>query len=112
MRYDYSEADIMRSIMIALSADGHAVFRANIGMFFTKDGRPIKTGLPTGFSDLFGFRASDGRAWFMEVKGEKGRVTTEQSAFLNAMQMRGALAGVVRSIDDARELLRFPHQPV
>ena len=105
MKYDYSEADIMRSIMIALSADGHAVFRANIGLFFTKDGRPIRSGLPTGFSDLFGHRAKDARAFYLEVKSIKGRATAEQDAFMAAMQARGAIAGVVRSIQDARLLL-------
>lgn len=100
-----NESDLMRSIMIALSNDGHACFRANVGLFFTKDGRPIKSGLPTGFSDLFGFR-SDGRAYFMEVKTATGRIRPEQAAFINAMQLRGAIAGVVRSVQDARELLR------
>lgn len=101
-----TEADLMRSIMIALSEDGHAVFRANVGQFFTKDGRPIRTGLPPGFSDLFGFRAGDARAFFLEVKTPTGRVSKEQAAFLSAMERRGAIASVVRSVDDAREVLR------
>jgi hypothetical protein len=101
-----SESDLMRSIMIALSADGHAVFRANVGLFFTKDGRPVSTGLPVGFSDLFGFRAGDARAFFLEVKTPIGRATAEQRAFVDAMQRRGALAGVVRSVEDARGMLR------
>ena len=100
-----SEAGLMREIMIALSADGHAVFRANVGLFFTRDGRPIRTGLPPGFSDLFGFRASDARAFFLEVKTPRGSVTRQQEAFLEAMRRRGARAGVVRSVDDARQLL-------
>ena len=96
----------MRSIMIALSNDGHFVARANVGLFFTKDGRPIRSGLPTGFSDIFGNRLGDARAFYLEVKTSTGRATTEQMAFLNAMKMRGAIAGVVRSIDDALGLLR------
>lgn len=111
-KFDYSEADLMRSIMIALSNDGHFVARANVGLFFTRDGRPVSTGLPKGFSDLFGHRQGDARAFYMEVKSTTGRVTTEQQAFLSAMKMRGALAGVVRSVEDARELLRISHQPV
>ena len=99
----------MRSIMIALSNDGHFVARANVGLFFTRDGRPVSTGLPKGFSDLFGHRQSDSKAFYLEVKGATGRVSVEQQAFLNAMKMRGAIAGVVRSVDDARELLRISH---
>lgn len=100
-----SESDLMRSIMIALSADGHAVFRANVGLFFTKDGRPARTGLPVGFSDLFGARVGDARAFFLEVKTATGRATLDQRRFLQAMANRGAITGIVRSVDDARSLL-------
>lgn len=92
----------MRSIMVALSTDGHFVARANVGLFFTKDGRPVKTGLPKGFSDLFGHRLWDCRAFYLEVKTAKGRATPEQQAFIAAMQKRGAIAAVVRSVEDAR----------
>jgi len=99
-----TEADLMRSIMVALSQDGHAVFRANVGLFFTKDGRPVRSGLPVGFSDLFGFRP-DGRAWFLEVKTPTGRASPQQLAFIAAMQGRGAIAAVVRSVEEARSAL-------
>lgn len=102
-----SEGDIMRTIMIELSAAGHFVARANVGQFFTKDGRHVTTGLPNGFSDLFGFRAGDARAFFMECKTNTGRTSKEQVAFLAAMQARGAIAGVVRSVADARQLLEL-----
>lgn len=105
-----SEGDLMREIMLALSEDGHQVFRANVGLFFTKDGRPIRSGLPVGFSDLFGFTAC-GRPFFFEVKTATGRATAEQLAFLAAMLRRGAVALVVRSVSDARNALRFPHHP-
>ncbi len=98
----------MRSIMVALSEDGHAVFRANVGLFFTADGRPVKTGLPVGFSDLFGHRAGDARAFYLEVKTPKGRPTDQQLAFIAAMQKRGAIAAVVRSVDEARQVLANP----
>ena len=102
------EGDLMRSVMVALSEDGHFVARANVGLFFTRDGRPVSTGLPAGFSDLFGFRASDARAFFLEIKTRTGRVSPQQIAFLAAMQRRGALAGVVRSVDEARAFLSQP----
>lgn len=101
-----NEADLMRSIMIALSNDGHFVCRANVGLFFTQDGRPIRSGLPVGFSDLFGNRRDDAKAFYLEVKTPTGKVSTEQMAFINAMKIRGAIAGVVRSIEDAQKLLR------
>jgi hypothetical protein len=100
-----NEAALMRMIMLALSDDGHYVARANVGTFYTIDGRPVRTGLPVGFSDLFGHRASDARAFYLEVKTRTGRPTREQLAFLAAMQARGAIAAVVRSVDEARKLL-------
>lgn len=98
-----TEPDLMRSIMLALSEDGHAVFRANVGLFFTADGRPVKTGLPVGFSDLFGHRAGDARAFYLEVKTPKGRATPQQLAFVESMRRRGAIAAVVRSVEEARQ---------
>lgn len=103
----FKEADLMRSIMITLSAQGHFVARANVGQFFTKDGRHVTTGLPKGFSDLFGHRAGDCKAFYMECKTPSGRISPEQIAFLAAMQARGAIAGVVRSVADAEELIRL-----
>lgn len=100
------ESDLHRAIMLALSEDGHAVFRANVGLFFTADGRPVKTGLPVGFSDLFGHRAGDCKAFYLEVKTQAGRPTVQQLAFVEAMRKRGAIAGIVRSVDEARQLVQ------
>ena len=96
-----SEADIMRCIMMALSHEGHFVARANIGLFLTRDLRPVHSGLPTGFSDLFGHRKQDARAFYIEVKSARGVASKEQRAFIAAMQERGALAGFARSVEQA-----------
>jgi hypothetical protein len=95
----------MRSIMAALSADGHFVFRCNVGRFRMADGRWFDTGLPPGFSDIAGHRAGDARAFYLEVKTQVGRVSPEQLQFIAAMQKRGALAGVVRSVEEARSVV-------
>ncbi len=97
-----TEADLKREIMVVLSAEGHFVARANVGLFFTADGRPVRSGLPVGFSDLFGMRAGDARFFVLEVKTAKGRASPEQLAFIAAMKKRGALAAIVRSVEDAR----------
>jgi hypothetical protein len=90
----------MHAIMLALAERGHTVFRANVGLFFTKDGRPVHAGLPVGFSDLFGHRP-DGQAWSLEIKTDIGRVRPQQAAFVEAMRKSGARAGIARSIADA-----------
>ncbi len=95
----------MRAIMLALSADGHFVVRVNVGKFRMADGRWFDTGLPPGFSDLAGHRAGDARAFYVEVKTPTGRVSPQQTAFIAAMRARGALAGVARSVQEARNIL-------
>lgn len=100
-----SEADLMRQIMLALSEDGHMVFRGNVGLFYTRDGRPVKSGLPVGFSDLFGY-TRQAQPFFLEIKTDTGRVSKEQEAFLSAMRQRGAIAGVARSVEQAVSMLK------
>lgn len=82
------------------------LFRANVGSGVTYDGRHFDTGLPKGFSDLFGFRLSDGRAVFIEVKNIMGRVRPEQQNFIEKMRSYGALAGIARSVEDARKIIQ------
>ena len=80
------------------------MFRVNVGKVRTADGRYFDTGLPKGFSDLFGFRP-DGQIFFIEVKNETGKLRPEQKKFIEQMQKRGALAGVARSVEDAMEIV-------
>lgn len=105
------------------------IFRANIGSAWTgskvqklpgnrvliHDARPFSTGLPPGFSDLFGLVSVEitpemvGQrvAIFtaLEVKTPRGRVSEKQGNFLQAVNDNGGRAGVVRSVDEALELI-------
>jgi hypothetical protein len=99
------EIDVQNSIRLALNPYA-IVFRANVGSFKTADGRVVTTGLPKGFSDLFGFRKSDGRMFFIEVKNEKGRLRKEQVYFIETMKEKGAIAGVARSPEEAIALIK------
>lgn len=81
------------------------IFRINVGQGFTKDGRYFNTGVPPGFSDLFGVRKSDGKAVFIEVKTSKGKPTEKQQNFLQMMKLNGAIAGICRSAEDAINLV-------
>ena len=98
------EHKIMNEIRLGV-ADECVTFRANVGKVKTPDGRYFDTGLPVGFSDLFGVRKSDGKAVFIEVKTSKGRVSEKQQNFINAMKENNAVAGVCRNIDDAKKLI-------
>lgn len=95
------ETDLMRLAMIELSKRGHLALRANVGQFYTRDGRPVRTGLPVGFPDTFGARHPDGAFFAVEFKMPGGRLRPQQRDTLNALRARGLRAGVAYSIDDA-----------
>ncbi len=80
------------------------VFRANVGTF-KQGNRFISTGLPKGFPDLFGFRKSDGKMFFIEVKNIKGRLSPEQINFGKQMEEMKVLYGVARSVEDAFKIV-------
>ena len=98
------EHAVQNEIRIALSPYA-TIFRANVGKIRTPDGRFFDTGLPKGFSDLFGFRHSDGRIFFIEVKTKTGRISPEQKNFIEQMRLRGAIAGIARSAEDALKII-------
>ena len=99
-----TESLIQNQIRVGLSKAGHAVFRVNVGKVKMQNGRWFETGVPKGFSDLFGFRP-DGRIFFIEVKNETGKLRPEQKIFIEQMRKRGALAGVAKSVEDAMEIV-------
>lgn len=78
-----------------------------------RGGRPLHAGLCVGSSDLLGWRTVDGVAQFVavEVKSAKGYASAEQERFIDAVEGAGGCAGIVRSVEDARELLRSAAKP-
>lgn len=101
-----SEHEIQNEIRLALSNNDCLVFRTNVGKVQMKDGRWFDTGLPAGFTDLMGVRLSDGKAFFIEVKNEKGKVRPAQERFIKKMMEHGLIAGVARSKEDALNIIR------
>lgn len=109
------------------------IFRANIGQAWTGNkidklpgnkvvihgARPFNTGLPAGFSDLFGLvsvtitpdMVGQKVAVFvaMEVKDEKKKPSDKQKNFLKAVNDNGGRSGVVRSTEDAVRVLEGGH---
>ena len=112
------------------------LFRANVGRAYTsndvvkvprkmpvvmgprdvllRNARPFDTGLPPGFSDLFGMVSVEitpdmvGRkvAIFIAPEVKDGaRVSPLQRNFINAVNDNGGRAGVVRSVADAEKLV-------
>ena len=99
------EHAIQNAIRVELSKTC-IVFRVNVGKGYTPDGRYFDTGVPVGFSDLFGHRKSDGRAFYIEVKTPTGKVRKDQIKFIEQMRACGALAGVARSVEDAIKIIQ------
>lgn len=97
------ETDLQNKIRVGVS-DIAVTHRINVGTFKVGK-RYVSTGVGPGFSDLFGHRKSDGRAFYLEVKTESGVASENQEKFLEAMQKSGAIAGVCRSVAEARQLL-------
>lgn len=96
-----SEHSIQKQIQLALSKHQCTIFRANVGKIHTPDGRFFSTGLPSGFPDLFGFRWTDGKIFFIEVKNAKGRPRADQVVFHKMLQSHNIIHGIARSTHDA-----------
>ncbi len=107
------EIDIMDRIR-SLGTGDLRLFRNNVGLAYTRDGAPVRFGLANGSPDLIGWKRvtvtpdmvgqTVAVAVGIEVKTATGRIREEQARFLAHMQEFGALAGVARSIEEARTI--------
>lgn len=100
------EQSIQDSIRVALAQAGYVVFRTNVGKVKTADGRWFDTGLPSGFSDLMGYKPSNGRIFFIEVKTKTGRRRKDQVLFANGLRDKHVIYGVCRSAEEAVKIVR------
>ncbi len=100
--------------------DGVVCFNNETGQAYVADGRsrcaacggaertrPIRYGLGGGGgSDLVAICAPYGRAVFLEVKTGSGRLQDNQKTFKRLVERFGAIFAVVRSVDEAVELVQ------
>ena len=100
------EQAIQDSIRVALAEHGYIVFRTNVGKVKTADGRWFDSGLPTGFPDLVGYKPSNGRIFFIEVKTETGHRRKDQVNFANGLKNKNVIYGVARSAEEAVTIVR------
>lgn len=124
-----SEHALQNAIRNALCDEG-LFFRANVGQAWTgsrierlpggrvliHDARPFTTGLPAGFSDIFGevpvvvtpemVGQTVGIFSTVEVKSLRGRATDPQERFIAAVKRAGGRAGVARSVADAIDIVK------
>jgi hypothetical protein len=110
------ELRVQNEIRLELGRGPTRLWRNNTGALKDATGRLVRYGLCPGSSDLIGFRTVTitpdmvGRkvAVFaaIEVK-DGGRATAEQQAFIAMVRERGGIAGVARSVDEARAILQL-----
>lgn len=112
-----SETTLQNEIRLALGKRANVrMFRNNVGLFKTQDGRNVQTGLCVGSSDLIGFQSltitpemiGQKIAVFtaIEVKTEKGKVSPQQDKFIEMVARFGGIGAIVRSVDDAMDVLK------
>lgn len=112
-----AESVLVRQTLLALSDAGCTVWRQNTGMGWAGtiigrtpttitllNPRPLHAGLCVGSGDLIGI-APDGRFLSVEVKAGRGRPTSEQLTFQDAVLRARAIAGIVWSVDEALALI-------
>lgn len=113
-----SEQELQQRIRLELGRGPVRLWRNNVGALRDERGRLVTYGLCKGSSDLIGLRQvligpeHMGRtlAVFsaLEVKAARGTLSEEQRKFLQLVQQQGGLAGMVRSLEEARQLLLLP----
>jgi hypothetical protein len=114
-----SETAIQQQVRLSCSQGPARLWRNNSGKLpDPKTGRWVQFGVASpGGSDLIGYRqvtigpehVGKTMAVFaaVEVKTATGRATPQQLAFVEHVRQAGGIAGVVRSVDDARRLLEL-----
>lgn len=108
------ERNVQNLIRLNCSKGNTRLFVNDQGVATVGD-RTIRYGLGVGSTDLVGVHTIVitpemvgriiGVAVFAEVKTDTGRLQEHQENFINQMLKMGAIAGVVRSVEDMNNLL-------
>lgn len=115
-----SESDLLAEIRLRCGNGDTRLFRNNVAKAWVgevvhqdrrditlRNFRMLHAGLCLGSSDLIGWTCRNGAALFtaIEVKYGRTRTTPEQVRFLDAVRKAGGIAGDVRSVEQAVNLL-------
>lgn len=96
---------IQNDIRNAVGMHDCHVFRTNVGKVRMPNGMYFDTGLPKGHPDLYGFKHSNGKIFYLEIKNETGRPRPEQIKFHEMLTHNGIIHGIARSTDDALKII-------
>lgn len=98
-----TEADLMRSIMLACTSANTRIFRNNTGRLQNNRDQWVTYGLGIGSSDLIAIR--EGIFCAIEVKLPGKKASKEQMWFIKTIRNMGGRAGVAHSVDEAVQIL-------
>jgi hypothetical protein len=111
-----NEQQIQQEIRLAVASPNIRLFRNNVGKIKDATGRLVTFGLCNGSADLIGFKSvtitpemvGQNIAVFvsLEVKTPKGKISEPQQAWCDMVARRGGIAGICRSVEEAKELLK------
>jgi hypothetical protein len=100
-----AESAILHAVLARLgSRPGVRCWRNNTGAGRTFSGDAIRWGLK-GSADILGLIAPQGRFLAVEVKTPDGRQSSEQVSFQRMIEKHGGIYLLVRSADEAEQLL-------
>lgn len=100
------ERTVLRAVLSALAIHPSVAWavRMNVGAFNNGAGNYVRVGF-VGCSDVIG-QLRDGRFLAVEVKRPGGKVTDDQSAFLDRVATHGGVGFVAYGVDDV--MLHIP----
>lgn len=96
---------LVNAVLQYLSLRGILAWRNNTGSARMPSGRWVAFGVK-GMPDVLGCLAPHGRTLAIECKTGTGRLSKDQKAVIDNLNAAGALAFVVRSIDDVERGLK------
>ena len=98
--YRLSESQIQKQVIEALRRLDVYVLRVNSGGHLGR----VKLA-PTGTPDLIGYLPPNGQMFALEVKADRGKLSEAQEAWAERARKAGVLVGVVRSAQEACDLI-------
>ncbi len=98
-----TEAQISKSVMLEASRLGMRVFRNNVGLYNTKEGGKIRTGLHNGSGDFIGWYK--GVFVSIEVKRVGSKPSSAQLNWQKQVQASGGFACIIDNENKLKKML-------
>jgi len=93
------ERDVLRACLDYLNSKGYrSFFRVNNGAWKTERGGFVRSTNRKGVADIIGVH--NGRAYAIEVKSDTGRMSGDQTYFMDNWQSAGGVYVLARSVED------------